>query len=804
MRYLFIALFTATCTLSAAQNLQTNATDAFMLRNDSSATLSGWFERIERQGIVLAYNSSDLNLKEMLTVKKQTTTVDALLQQLLAAYDFEVQHVGAHKILLKIKGTKIIPLLGMVTDKDNHESIPGCSFTLTREDGMIRKLVTDAEGKFRELLPPGNYQVRLSRMGYRSLRRTLALHEATTLRLELDPLETPLKEVTVSPSPFVDEVNHKGARHQLSLDDNDPMSQITGMPGIAGTYGTGNFHVNGGQSDENLVLMDGISVFHFHHNNSLLAQFNGAAVKKVAFYDSFIPAEYEGRLSSVTDVKIKEGDSVNHHQTFALTLPATALTFEGPIVKNKLTYVLSGRHSWIDFMEDLFANHPKATRTFKDMLGKVSYHISPRTSLHALVYRSRDQYNDSVDQQQVKNILEWGNSLYALTLNTRPTAKVSNTNTLAYTTYFNRIYAPMIDIDTPIYIDEGINKISFKSDFTTRLDPHVQLAWGLNFSQEKFNLIASKDTLENNDQHVSQFSTYVNSNLSFSEHFDGSVALNFVGYFPHHHTGSFSIQPRFSLRYLPNPRHTFSLSFSRMEQFYHNICLGEIPLPTDLRMPSIDGFKPSSSLHVETAWKHTRTHWSSTLSTFYKRRYHILGVRYNIDPSQVGWHQFIMEGNAASYGLKFHALGVWPHWLLDLSYTFSRSHEWFDDYKQGKKVPTLHDLPHIFNYALSFRWKKRSFLTLGGYIKSGTNQPIFDFVSSSDSFVNNRKRDRFNHRLDFNYSSAVSTKNKRMTFSYKVGLYNIIGHPKENEVIDLYSKEIHQHCLPYFTMKLEF
>ena len=449
--------------------------------------------------------------------------------------------------------------------------------------------------------------------------------------------------------------------------------------------------------------MDGISFFHFHHNNSLLSQFNGDVVQKVSFYDGFIPARYEGRLSSVTDVRIKEGDSVRHHQTLSLTLPSGAVNFDGPIVKNKLTYVISGRHSWIDLMEDIFSSQPKATRTFKDVLGKLSYNINPRTSLHGLFYQSRDQYNDSVENYRVKKVLEWRNTLCSVTMKTQIANKISNQNSVAYTAYKNRIFAPIIAINSPIYVDEGIKKISVKSHFSTVLDQHSRLTWGFSLSNENFNLLASKDTVENNKQHVLQLSTYISSHLKIARRFDGGVALNVVGYMPKGHLEEVSLQPRFTFRYLPNNRNSFSFAFSRMEQFYHNICLGEIPLPTDLRMPSIDGIKPSSSLHIETAWKHTNPHWGSTLSSFYKRRYHILGVRYNVAPELEGWGRFIMEGNASSFGVKLHTLGVWNRWLLDLSYTYSRSYEWFEDYDNNKKNPTLHDLPHMFNYAVSYR-----------------------------------------------------------------------------------------------------
>ena len=130
--------------------------------------------------------------------------------------------------------------------------------------------------------------------------------------------------------------------------------------------------------------------------------------------------------------------------------------------------------------------------------------------------------------------------------------------------------------------------------------------------------------------------------------------------------------------------------------------------------------------------------------------------------------------------------------------------EWFEDYDNNQKNPTLHDIPHIFHCATSYRIKKHSFLSLGGYVKSGTLVNVYnDQRDISGEFISNRERRKFNYRLDLNFSSSIQPKGHRLKFSYKVGLYNIIGNPKENEVIDLYSIETKKHCLPYFTLNLK-
>ena len=163
-----------------------------------------------------------------------------------------------------------------------------------------------------------------------------------------------------------------------------------------------------------------------------------------------------------------------------------------------------------------------------------------------------------------------------------------------------------------------------------------------------------------------------------------------------------------------------------------------------------------------------------------------------------------MSGDAASYGLKLHSLNQWEKWLLEASYTYSRSKEWFKDYDENKKNPTLHDIPHSFHCGTSYKVGKDTYISLGGYIKSGTLVNVLDEDFSSSTIIHSRMRKNMNYRLDVSFAGVKDSKNKQFKLLYKFGLYNIAGNPKENEIIDLYSVDTKKHCLPYFTLNLKF
>lgn len=782
----------------------TVVTESITLTSDSSTTVLDWFKRLENHGFTLSYNTSAIDLKEKVSLKQRTYSVEDFLKSVLFRYHFETIVTSHGKILLQIKGLKQLFLRGYVTDQETSEPLEGCTIQLKLANGKKYTALTDSLGVFSLRLPYGSYQLNASYIGYKLFSKDLVVDKSTTSNILLSQEAIPLKEVKVSISPLHDEVNYKGASHRLSVNANDPFSQINSLPGVSGSTVTGDLYVNGGQNDENLILLDGVSVYHSHHNNALLAQFNGESVEKVSFFDGFIPAQYEGRLSSVTDVRIKEGNRTDHHQSIGLDLPSASLTLDGPIIKNKLTYMISGRHSWIDLMKDLFSDNPGASRTFNDVTVKLKYQLNQRVSVEGLMYRSRDSYNDSIDYVRDQRVLEWRNNLYSLTMNAQLPKSFTNSTTFSYSEYENRIFAPVINIQSPVFIGEGMRNINIKSSFSKKIDEYLDLSWGLSASEEKYNLLASKDTVENATQHVVQFSSFVNSKLKITDKLYGSAALNLVSYLPENSASFFSIQPRFMLKYIINQYNTLSVDFSRMEQFYHTICMGEIPIPTDFRMPSVHGFKPSSSIHGEIGWKYINDNHRLSVSTYYKRRFDILGIRYTLDADQQGWDQLIMDGDASSYGFKVHSLNQWNKWMLELSYTFSRSYEWFRDFENGKKNPTLHDIPHLFNCAASYQIGKKSYLSVGGYVKSGTIENILYDDFSSLQIINGRRRKNTNYRLDLNFASSISPKSQRCIFSYKVGLYNIVGNPKRNEIIDLYSVETNNHCLPYFTLNLKF
>lgn len=281
------------------------------------------------------------------------------------------------------------------------------------------------------------------------------------------------------------------------------------------------------------------------------------------------------------------------------------------------------------------------------------------------------------------------------------------------------------------------------------------------------------------------------------------VGVHFVGYLPRHHRSYYSIQPRFSLKYQPAEKELLYLHFSRMEQFYHNLRFDYLSLHTDFRMPSIDGFRPRSSEHYEVGWKHFLENGQLDVSAYYKTRRHVVALSPDTSIEDARRDQYIMTGNGDSYGAKAYFYNTWKRWTLQLSYAYTRSREWFPRLEDRGKLPSLYDIPHQLGAALSCQIGRHSSLSLGGTVRSGRIIELDEFLDPLPANRFRTERERTRYRLDAGYSFRKDVGADKLLL-LRLGLYNIVGNPSEEEVLSYYSVHWYGNCLPYASVSFKF
>lgn len=239
--------------------------------------LMAWFEWIEKEaGIRLAYNPAQIALSREVEVRSAgTVTVGELLKQLLSGYRFQTMEAPSRKLLIQVLPPEEYELSGMVREEESGEKLYGAVLWLEGADGKTYSAVTSENGFYRLALPQGKYHLKVSYMGYRTHESEVYVHANRWTDVRLKPQWYELGEVTVRPLRQLEEMGECTPSNSLSFSSSNLFSQIWVLPGVIGGVAGGNFQVDGGNEDENLILLDGVPVYHPGHINSALPVFNG-------------------------------------------------------------------------------------------------------------------------------------------------------------------------------------------------------------------------------------------------------------------------------------------------------------------------------------------------------------------------------------------------------------------------------------------------------------------------------------------------------------------------------------------------
>lgn len=771
--------------------------------NASSATVLQWFRWIEKnKQITLSYNPSQIDLEQRCRIRESgDMTVGELLQKILKDYQLQTMETGFRKLALQVREKRYFQLNGTLYEADSQERLYGAVVTVTNQQGEAYHALSDVQGTFLLEIPEGIYQLRIAYLGYMTYEQKLEMNGPKTICPNLSPVPFEIDEVTVKSYRRGDELDELSPANLLTVSGNDLFSQIWILPGISGRPTDFNFQVDGGSYDENLLLIDGVPVHHPGHINTFLPTFNGDALKNIVFYKGFFPTRFEGKLSSVTDITLKEGNKNTHTRTLSLDMPAASVTLEGPILKDKLSYVISGRRSWLDFFDNLLSEENRLNHTTYDYHAKLSYSLSPRKRLDGFVYGTKDTYYLPDYYGNRQPLLNWNNQIAQIRYSTW-FGNVANTTSANYTSYTNRASAGGLGLDIEGNLRSGVRSLNILSEFTYAHDHQYSARWGAKYTREIYELSSPESRYQTRKERIHQYTLFYDNLINITSALTMQVGIHFVGYLPDHYKNFYSIQPRFSLRYIPDDNQLYYLSFSKMEQFYHYLRFEDLALPTDFRMPSIDGYKPRSSEHYEAGWKYFLPNGQLEIAAYYKTRRNLIALKPGTYISDDNWNKWIMTGNGDSYGIKMHCYQKLQNWSLQLSYTYSRSREWFKEVGNEEILPSLYDIPHQLGGAVTYHLNKHSSFSTGGTLHSGKVIGYDEWGDTPPEEQFRKNRQSLRYRIDAGYTYQKNWGDKLLAF--KAGLYNIIGNPAEEDILMYYSVHWTGNCLPYGSISFRF
>jgi len=638
---------------------------------------------------------------------------------------------------------------------------------------------------------------------------------------------------------------HNISRMQLTkipilLGETDMVKALQYLPGVSsGMEGTSGIYVRGGGADQNLILLDGVPVYNVNHLFGFFSVFNGEAVNSATLYKAGFPARYSGRLSSVIDVGLKEGNMEEFHGSVSVGLISSSLMLEGPVIKGKTSFMLSGRRTYADVvsypvqylvnLEDKYKSY--IGYFFHDLNAKINHKFSDRSRLFLSTYMGKDEFydkyqsivgyldSDSTYQINTREGFYWGNLSASLRWNYIWNSKLFSNAMVYWSKYrfatfkqysgefeysnFGEYYTGNQVIGNFTSRNEsysGIKDLSALMNFNwTPLNSH-QLRFGTKGSsyfyepsvyemKSDYEDIGSFNSSEGADTVLANSITvYLEDDFSLGKRFRSNIGVSSTLFQVQGKT-YFALEPRIAASFMLTDNLALKASYSEMTQYIHLLSNSIIGLPTDVWVPTTKTLVPEESWQLAAGLHYQkRSDWKASMEVFYKRMENL--VEYSegkeLLMSDLNWEEQVETGEGLAYGAELLLEKNHGKLTGSLAYTLSRNWRTFENlggtfpYKYDK----LHDLSLVMNYEFSDR------ISLGAVwvISSGVRTTILDqryvnpfsqIYGSSESYLENFEvRNSYKMETFHRLDLGINLSKDKEHFrrTWSFGAYNAYNH----------------------------
>lgn len=661
---------------------------------------------------------------------------------------------------LSILGQKVT-LSGTVKDASSGETIIGASVYL---EELQKGVPTNVYGFFSLTTVPGTYTLKVSAIGYRSFETVIELSEDTTINPELSEnvIVTEVAEVVGEKSSNTESTDMGRVELDVSkikklpafLGEVDILKTIQFLPGIqsAGEGNTG-FYVRGGGPDQNLILLDNAVVYNASHLFGFFSVFNADAVKNIEVIKGGMPANYGGRLASVLDITLKEGNAREYEFDGGIGLIASRFTAQGPIKKDTSSFIISGRRTYIDVLAKPFVNPESAFAGsgyyFYDLNMKLNYKLDENDQLFLSGYFGRDVFGFESNRAGFSARIPWGNATGTLRWNHLFSDKLFMNTNLTFSDYKFEFTGSQEEFEFTLF--SGIQDWSFKTNFNYYPSLRHNVQAGVDYIFHEFtpsNVTARSgdvvfDTGDITRVYAHELSVYALDQFDISDRLRVNGGLRFT-YF--NHIGPFkrypkadneddfgaledrepieyapgesvalytNLEPRLNLRYTLNSSSSIKAAYTQNYQYLHLASLSPTSLPTDVWVPSTDRVQPQFSTQYSIGYfKNFKDDiYEASVELYYKEMENLVEFEEGAQPENTindnVDNQFVF-GIGDSYGIEFflkRSYGKLNGWL---GYTWSKTTREFDDLNNGNPFPARfdrrHDLSIVLNYDLNQKW----------------------------------------------------------------------------------------------------
>lgn len=518
-----------------------------------------------------------------------------------------------------VKGQHV--LRGRVRDAESNEALPGAAVS---EPARKRGIMADSSGFFRYETPSDTGWISISYAGFRSLLFRIETWGTGIRKIELWPTERREVVVTSEKSAAAKVQSGEMSAENLSarearllpalFGEVDILKTLQLKPGVqSGGEGFSGLYVRGGGPDQNLMLIDGATVYNPNHLFGFLSVFNADAVSGIDLYKGAFPARFNGRLSSVVDIRMREGRADRFQVSGGIGLISSRLSAEGPVLKNKASFIVSARRTYFDVFTRMYNRsregsprfNPIPDYYFQDFNTKLTWKPGPSDKITLTAYHGRDVFTFRRNPFSV--VFDWGNT----TANLRWQRELNRRwalNTQAIFTDYNYLVRNRAGAFT-FQLGSGIRDYTVSGDIT--YTPSRRSVWhtGLRFNQHQFSIARASARSSDNSFRFSSggrlraqsASVFLSNETDLSEKWKLNTGMVFSGFLGSGRARG-GLEPRLSLRYAISSRLSLKASYTRMVQYLHLISNSGASLPTDLWYPSNQTVRPQTAGQTGASW----------------------------------------------------------------------------------------------------------------------------------------------------------------------------------------------------------
>jgi TonB dependent receptor/TonB-dependent Receptor Plug Domain/CarboxypepD_reg-like domain len=725
---------------------------------------------------------------------------------------------------------KKFTISGSITEEKSGEKIIGASIYIASLDVGT---TTNNYGFYSVTVPSGSYEIEIRYMGFGT--KTITVDATNNVRLDIKLEQKKTNEIE-----GVKVVGRKKAPIQQTTQtsmNSIPMAQIKSLPAIfgevdvlkslqllpgvqGGTEGSAGIYVRGGGADQNLFLLDGVPLYNVNHLGGFFSTFNADAISNIDLYKGGFPARFGGRLSSVVDVRMKEGNNKTFHGEASVGVISSKLLLEGPIKKNKGSFMISGRRTYIDaLISPIIKAQSNGLATggyyFYDLNTKLNYKLGANDHLYVSGYFGLDKFYFKSKQEyqsgytQAGGGIDWGNYTGVIRWNHIYSKKLFGNLSTSVSKYNFHIGASVEEkaLNDLVTLDANINSsirdYAVKYDFDYLPNTNHTVKFGAGITNHKFTPSTNSIEYVSNGQKITnaineniivanEIDVYAEDDITFTKKLKANIGVHFSGFDvqTNFYTG---LQPRLSARYLLTEDYSIKASYSQMNQFINLLAFEGIGLPSDLWVPVTDKIKPQNSKQwaLGVAGSPTKE-YEVSVEGYYKSLQNVIDYKdgTTLLLNSKSYEEIVEMGRGRCYGTEFLLQKKEGKLQGLVSYGLAWTERQYPTINQGKWYYYKYDRRHDFKIAAIYKVNKNFEISGDWVFNTGnwTTLPTTSFLPKTPNLNDPSNlfngsanyypaRNNYNmqdyHRMDV--SMRFSKQKAKYERIWTVGVYNLYG-----------------------------